>query len=249
MKNLSKIDEQKDVVDKQYVDSSVSNVDPQNKYLPLNGGTMKGPISIQADEKIKLQNSRQVLDAGQIYYSGLNESLNIKNTQGTVDIQGDSINLKPLSSVDLNNKKISSLADPTNAQDAVTKKYVDDQDVVLSEDMKEKLKDYLPLSGGTMTGSINIPLSSDGDIKQVVVGDLLLSGSDEAKVVSSDYPIMIVKNTNNTNRALTIGLANDIQNPIGIIFSNNSIFNDLLGCENGINATYDLNMLNHRVKK
>lgn len=139
MKNLSKIDEQKDVVDKQYVDSSVSNVDPQNKYLPLNGGTM--------------------------------------------------------------------------------------------------------------TGSINIPLSSDGDIKQVVVGDLLLSGSDEAKVVSSDYPIMIVKNTNNTNRALTIGLANDIQNPTGIIFSNNSIFNDLLGCENGINATYDLNMLNHRVKK
>lgn len=83
MKNLSKIDEQKDVVDKQYVDSSVNNVDPQNKYLPLNGGTM--------------------------------------------------------------------------------------------------------------TGSINIPLSSDGDIKQVVVGDLLLSGSDEAKVVSSDYPIMIVK--------------------------------------------------------
>ena len=67
--------------------------------------------------------------------------------------------------------------------------------------------------------------------------------------MTTDHPIMMVNNANNTNRAITIGLANDPQNPIGIIFSNNSIFNELLGCENGINATYDLNMLNHRVKK
>ena len=67
--------------------------------------------------------------------------------------------------------------------------------------------------------------------------------------MSTDHPIMMVNNANNTNRAITIGLANDPQKPIGIIFSNNSIFNELLGCENGINATYDLNMLNHRVKK
>lgn len=139
MKNLSKIDEQKDVVDKQYVDSSVSNVDPQNKYLPL--------------------------------------------------------------------------------------------------------------SGGTITGDLNLTLSSDSDIRQVVIGDLLLSSSNEANVVSSDHSIMMVNNSNDTNRALAVGLANDPQNPIGIIFSNNSIFNELLGCENGINATYDLNMLNHRVKK
>ena len=139
MKNLSKIDEQKDVVDKQYVDSSVSNVDPQNKYLPL--------------------------------------------------------------------------------------------------------------SGGTITGDLNLTLSSDSDIRQVVIGDLLLSSSNEANVVSSDHSIMMVNNSNDTNRALAVGLANDPQNPIGIIFSNNSIFNELLGCENGINATYDLNMLNHRIKK
>lgn len=139
MKNLSKIDEQKDVVDKQYVDSSVSNVDPQNKYLPL--------------------------------------------------------------------------------------------------------------SGGTITGDLNLTLSSDSDIRQVVIGDLLLSSSNEANVVSSDHSIMMVNNSNDTNRALAVGLANDPQNPIGIIFSNNSIFNELLGCENGINATYDLNMLNHRVRK
>lgn len=118
-------------------------------FLPLNGGVMRGPISMPVDEKIKLQNSRQVLDAGQIYYSGLNDSLNIKNTQGTVDIQGNSINLKPLSSVDLNNKKISSLADPTNAQDAVTKKYVDD-----AIENATPTEDYLSTSGGTMSGPI-----------------------------------------------------------------------------------------------
>ena len=126
MKNLSKIDEQKDVVDKQYVDSSVSNVDPQNKYLPL--------------------------------------------------------------------------------------------------------------SGGTITGDLKLTLQSDGDIRQVVIGDLLLSSSNEANAMSTEHPIMMINNANN-------------KNPIGIIFSNNSIFNELLGCENGINATYDLNMLNHRVKK
>lgn len=46
MKNLSKIDEQKDVVDKEYVDNSVSNVDPQNKYLPLSGGTITGDLKL-----------------------------------------------------------------------------------------------------------------------------------------------------------------------------------------------------------
>lgn len=55
MKNLSKIDEQKDVVDKQYVDSSVSNVDPQNKYLPLSGGTITGDLklTLQSDGDIR----------------------------------------------------------------------------------------------------------------------------------------------------------------------------------------------------
>ena len=99
MKNLSKIDEQKDVVDKQYVDSSVSNVDPQNKYLPL--------------------------------------------------------------------------------------------------------------SGGTITGDLKLTLQSDGDIRQVIIGDLLLSSSNEANAMSTDHPIMMVNNANNTNRAITIGLAND----------------------------------------
>ena len=46
MKNLSKIDEQKDVVDKEYVDNSVSDVNPQNKYLPLSGGTIVGDLRL-----------------------------------------------------------------------------------------------------------------------------------------------------------------------------------------------------------
>lgn len=129
-------------------------------------------------------------------------------------------------------------------KDVVDKEYVDNS--VSNIDPQNK---YLPLSGGTITGDLNLTLPSDSDIRQLTIGDLLLSSSNEANVVSSDHTIMMVNNANNTNRALAIGLANDPHNPVGIIFSNNSIFNELLGCENGINATYDLNMLNHRVKK
>ena len=118
-------------------------------FLSLNGGVMRGFISMSPGETINFQNANQVLDAGQIYYGLLSESLNIKNIRGTVDIQGNSINLKPLGSVDLNNKKISSLADPTNAQDAVTKKYVDD-----AVENATPTGDYLPLAGGTMSGPI-----------------------------------------------------------------------------------------------
>lgn len=118
-------------------------------FLSLNGGVMRGFISMSPGEKIEFQNANQVLDAGQIGYGLLSESLNIKNTRGTVDIQGNSINLKPLGSVNLNNKKISSLADPTNAQDAVTKKYVDD-----AIENATPTGDYLPLAGGTMSGPI-----------------------------------------------------------------------------------------------
>lgn len=128
-------------------------------------------------------------------------------------------------------------------KDVVDKEYVDNS----VSDVNPKNK-YLPLSGGTIVGDLSLTLSFDGDIRQVTIGNLLLSSSNEANVVSSDHSIMLVNNSDNANRALLVGLANDIQNPMGIIFSNDSFFNELLGCENGINATYDLNMLDHRIR-
>lgn len=173
-------------------------------FLPLNGGVMSGPISMSPDEKIKFPNAKQVLDAGQIYYSGLNDSLNIKNTQGAVDIQGNSINLKSLSGVDLNNKKISSLAGPTNAQDAATKQYVDNAIAGVTPS-----GDFLPLSGGTMTGNITFNTSgtigendfgigiqtSDTQNNISFIGETLVHNEDELSTSSKPIIYRIEKHT------------------------------------------------------
>lgn len=141
------------------------------------------------------------------------------------------------------------LSNVTEIQDIVIKEYVDDSIGTLDKDFTKELEKYLKLTGGEMLGDIEMSLNSGEDARRIEINGLILNGSGEMKNVSSDYPIMLINNMNSANRALAVGLASDSQNVIGIIFSNESIFNSLLGCENGINFTYNLNMMSNRIRK
>jgi len=109
-------------------------------FLPLSGGTMTGTIDVDG-------NSIQLDPTG-----GTTISAAVDNTV-ILDVSGTTYTWT-VTGINMGSKAIFSLLDPINPQDAVTKNYSDTT--------------YLPLTGGTMTGSItmggnNIITSPDGN--------------------------------------------------------------------------------------
>lgn len=56
--------------------------------------------------------------------------------------------------VDVDGAKISMVAGPTDLMDAVNKAYVDGQISIAKNDVQEQIQNYLPLTGGTLTGAV-----------------------------------------------------------------------------------------------
>ena len=56
--------------------------------------------------------------------------------------------------VDVDGAKISMVAGPTGLMDAVNKEYVDSQISIAKNDVQEQIQNYLPLTGGTLTGAV-----------------------------------------------------------------------------------------------
>ena len=56
--------------------------------------------------------------------------------------------------VDVDGAKISMVAEPTDLMDAVNKGYVDGQISIAKNDVQEQFQNYLPLTGGTLTGAV-----------------------------------------------------------------------------------------------
>ena len=56
--------------------------------------------------------------------------------------------------VDVDGAKISMVAGPTDLMDAVNKEYVDGQISIAKNDVQEQFQNYLPLTGGTLTGAV-----------------------------------------------------------------------------------------------
>lgn len=142
--------ENNDLVNKKYVDGKASGGD----YLPLSGGTMKGPINMGANKitmsgyidggssggevsmavkgGVQISNKTGVLaqfNQDEIELFGplnvSNENIkNIGTIEGTVTVDGSMFIGGALS---MRNNKIGNVADPTANGDAVNKKYVDDK--------------------------------------------------------------------------------------------------------------------------
>lgn len=109
-----------DAVNKKYVDAHSGG-----DYLPLSGGTMRGNINMGSNNVVQtggISSGGTMSDGGAVLTQASSVRLNVKG-QNQIECDGGSVFIRK--QVNMDGKKIVSMADPTNPQDAVTKAYVD----------------------------------------------------------------------------------------------------------------------------
>lgn len=111
--------ENNDLVNKKYVDGKAGD------YLPLAGGTMRGNINMGSNNVVQtggISSGGTMSDGGAVLTQASSVRLNVKG-QNQIECDGGSVFIRRQANMD--GKKIVSMADPTNPQDAATKAYVD----------------------------------------------------------------------------------------------------------------------------
>lgn len=112
--------ENNDLVNKKYVDGKASG-----DYLPLAGGTMRGNINMGQNDIVQtdgISAGSSLASGGAVLTGDASVRINVTGNN-QLECDGGTIWLRTVAN--MSNKKIVSLADPTNAQDAATKAYVD----------------------------------------------------------------------------------------------------------------------------
>lgn len=134
-----------DAANKEYVDNAVAGVKPTGDYLPLAGGTMTGDINMGVNNSVRFGAANYALyqneGTGHLVLTGnSNTDIVEMNNIGTVQFE--------------NETTIKNIKTPTNNKDAVPKSYVDAQIYIAKNDVYEQIHNYLPLTGGTLTGAV-----------------------------------------------------------------------------------------------
>jgi hypothetical protein len=134
-----------DAANKEYVDNAVAGVKPTGDYLPLTGGTMSGDINMGVNNSVRFGAANYALyqneGTGHLVLTGnSNTDIVEMNNIGTVKFG--------------NNTTIQNVNTPTNNGDATPKSYVDGQISIAKNDVYEQIHNYLPLTGGTLTGAV-----------------------------------------------------------------------------------------------
>lgn len=134
-----------DAANKEYVDNVVAGVKPTGDYLPLSGGTMSGDINMGVNNSVRFGAANYALyqneDTGHLVLTGnSNTDIVEMNNIGTVQFG--------------NETRIQNVKTPTNNGDATPKSYVDGQISIAKNDVQEQIQNYLPLTGGTLTGDV-----------------------------------------------------------------------------------------------
>lgn len=134
-----------DAANKEYVDNAVAGVKPTGDYLPLTGGTMSGDINMGVNNSVRFGAANYALyqnkDTGHLVLTGnSNTDIVEMNNIGTVQFG--------------NETTIKNVKTPTNNGDAAPKSYVDGQISIAKNDVYEQIHNYLPLTGGTLTGAV-----------------------------------------------------------------------------------------------
>ena len=134
-----------DAANKEYVDNAVAGVKPTGDYLPLTGGTMAGDINMGVNNSVRFGSANYALyqneGTGHLVLTGnSNTDIVEMNNIGTVQFG--------------NETTIQNVKTPTNNGDAAPKSYVDGQISIAKNDVYEQIHNYLPLTGGTLTGAV-----------------------------------------------------------------------------------------------
>lgn len=194
---------------KKYVDDSIATVESdisgiESTYLKLSGGTMSGDITMGTDAKVVfgeghiiggnntlLFESFQSLDADgtKIKMVGSPTDLmdaankNYVDSQTALvksDIGTELTNYLPKAggimsgSIDMGGKRILNVGTPSINNDAATKGYVDNAIAGITPG-----DEYLPLSGGTLTGQLTIDLSGTTDEALTLNGGLIINDNNK----------------------------------------------------------------------
>ena len=134
-----------DAANKEYVDNAVAGVKPTEDYLPLTGGTMSGDINMGVNNSVR--------------FGAANYALYQNEGTGHLVLTGNSntdiVEMNNIGTVQFGNETtIQNIKTPKNNQDAVPKSYVDGQISIAKNDVYEQIHNYLPLTGGTLTGAV-----------------------------------------------------------------------------------------------
>lgn len=134
-----------DAANKEYVDNAVAGVKPTGDYLPLTGGTMSGDINMGVTNSVRFGAANYAL------YQNENTGHLVLTGNSNTDI----VEMNNIGTVQFGNETtIQNIKTPTNNQDAVPKSYVDGQISIAKNDVYEQIQNYLPLTGGTLTGAV-----------------------------------------------------------------------------------------------
>lgn len=134
-----------DAANKEYVDNAVAGVKPTGDYLPLTGGTMSGDINMRVNNSVRFGAANYAL-----YQNGDTGHLVLTGNSNT-----DIVEMNNIGTVQFGNETtIRNVKTPKNNGDAAPKSYVDGQISIAKNDVYEQIHNYLPLTGGTLTGAV-----------------------------------------------------------------------------------------------
>lgn len=184
-----------DAANKEYVDNAVAGVKPTGDYLPLTGGTMSGDINMGVNNSVR--------------FGAANYALYQNEGTGHLVLTGNSntdiVEMNNIGTLQFGNKTtIQNVNTPKNNGDAAPKSYVDGQISIAKNDVYEQIHNYLPLTGGTLTGTVRFGTTAS-------IGELLDFGL-VAKMDSGNLGIVtqsiIHTNDSTSTDGVTYTLAN-----------------------------------------